>query len=162
MELNKREKEIAMQNIIMEPIGYVHNRVHVKKDTAWGEDVSAIVLKEEYCGGLRGLEDFSHAVILCYLDKAHYVREKHLCRRPQGREDMPVVGIFSQRTKDHPNTIGVTAVQILAVEECTLTVKGLDAMDGTPVLDIKPYYPVFDKREADVPEWVDRLMTQYF
>ena len=151
-----------MPGIIMEPVGFVQNVVHVKKDTAWGKDVSTIVLKEEYRGGLQGLEDFSHAVILTYLDKANYVREKHLRRRPQGREDMPVVGIFSQRTKDHPNTIGVTSVQILSVGENTLTVKGLDAMDGTPVLDIKPYYPVFDKREATVPEWVHILMTQYF
>ena len=75
---------------------------------------------------------------------------------------MPLVGIFSQRGKDRPNTIGVTAVEIISVEEQFITVRGLDAIDGTPVLDIKPYYPVFDKREAVVPEWVNRLMEDYF
>ena len=90
-------------------------------------------------GGLLGLEDFSHAILLCHLDKARYVREKHLQRRPRNRADMPRLGIFSQRTKDHPNTI-----------------------DGTPVLDIKPYYPVFDRRDATIPDWVDVLMENYF
>ena len=75
---------------------------------------------------------------------------------------MPLVGIFSQRGKDRPNTIGVTAVEIISVEERFITVRGLDAIDGTQVLDIKPYYPVFDKREAVVPEWVNRLMEDYF
>lgn len=75
---------------------------------------------------------------------------------------MPLLGIFSQRTKDHPNPIGVTTVEILAVSENSITVRGLDALNGTPVLDIKPYFPVFDKREAKTPDWVDVLMDQYF
>ena len=151
-----------MQNIIMQPIGYVKNDVQNKKDTAWGTDISTIMLETEFCGGLLGLEAFSHVLVLCYLDKAKYVKENHLQRRPQGRDDMPIVGIFSQRTKDHPNTIGVTSVQIVSVDEKSITLKGLDAIDGTPVLDIKPYYPIFDKKEATVPEWVNRLMEHYF
>lgn len=151
-----------MQDIIMHPIGYVKNCVQEKKNTAWGEDISAIELDAQYTQGLTGLESFSHALILTYLDKAKYCPEKHLRRRPQGREDMPVVGIFSQRTKDRPNQIGVTTVQILSVSDKTLLVKGLDAIHGTPVLDIKPYFPVFDKRDAQTPEWVDILMKNYF
>ena len=76
--------------------------------------------------------------------------------------NMPLVGIFSQRGKNRPNQIGITSVEIIAVTDDTLVVKGLDAVDGTPVLDIKPYYPVYDKKEATVPEWVDRLMEHYF
>ena len=151
-----------MQELIMHPIGHVRNQVQEKKDTQWGKDISVIELEEEYRFGLTGLEGFSHALVLTCLDKAKYRPEKHLMRRPQGREDMPVVGIFSQRTKDRPNRIGVTAVQILAVEETRLQVIGLDAIDGTPVLDIKPYFPVFDKRDARTPEWVDILMKEYF
>ena len=83
-------------------------------------------------------------------------------RRPQNRDDMPLVGIFSQRGKDRPNTIGMTSVKLVSVGQNTLTVKGLDAIDGTPVLDIKPYYPVYDKKDAVVPEWVNRLMEHYF
>lgn len=146
----------------MRHVGTVHNAVEAKKDAAWGEDVSEIVLEEEYCGGLSGLQDFSHAIIVYYLDKAAYNPERHLKRRPQNREDMPLVGIFSQRAKDRPNGIGITAVQIVSVDECSLTIKGLDAIDGTPVLDIKPYYPQYDQKDAHVPEWVTRLMKDYF
>ena len=148
--------------IVMEPIGYVKNEVKDKKDVAWGDDSSTIVLEEHYASGIKGLEDFSHVIILYYLDKAKYDREKHLQRRPQNREDMPLVGIFSQRGKDRPNQIGITSVQVVSVLNDRLEVKGLDAIDGTPVLDIKPYYPVYDRKDASVPEWVDRLMEHYF
>ena len=151
-----------MQDIVMKPIGYVQNDIENKKDVSWGNDVSTIMLNEEYYSGLYGLEDFSHVTILYYLDQAIFDRTKHLQRRPQNRDDMPLVGIFSQRGKDRPNQIGMTSVQIVSVTDQCLTVKGLDAIDGTPVLDIKPYYPVYDKKDAKVPEWVQRLMEHYF
>ena len=149
-------------NIVMKPIGFVRNEVINKKDVSWGNDSSLIVLEEQYKSGLKGLKDFSHAIILFYLDKAKYEKEKHLQRRPQNRDDMPLIGIFSQRGKDRPNQIGMTSVEIVSVSDDTLVVKGLDAVDGTPVLDIKPYYPVYDRKDASVPEWVDRLMEHYF
>ena len=74
---------------------------------------------------------------------------------------MPFVGIFAQRGKDRPNQIGMTVVEVLSVSDDRVTVRGLDAVDGTPVLDLKPYYPVYEKRDAIVPEWVDRLMEHY-
>ncbi|MBO4844842.1 MAG: tRNA (N6-threonylcarbamoyladenosine(37)-N6)-methyltransferase TrmO [Lachnospiraceae bacterium] len=151
-----------MDKIVMTPVGKVVNEVANRKDTSWGDDISSIVLDEQYVSGLKGLEDFSHAIILFYLDKAEYIKEKHLQRRPQNRDDMPLVGIFSQRGKDRPNKIGMTSVEIISVTDDTLVVKGLDAVDGTPVLDIKPYYPAYDKKEATVPEWVERLMEHYF
>ncbi|RKM55750.1 tRNA (N6-threonylcarbamoyladenosine(37)-N6)-methyltransferase TrmO [Butyrivibrio sp. X503] len=117
--------------IEMKSIGYVRNEVKDRKDVSWGEDTSSIVLEKQYYSGLKGLEDFSHVIILYHLDKAKFEKDKHLQRRPQNREDK-------------------------------LVVKGLDAVDGTPVLDIKPYYPVYDKKDASVPEWVDRLMEHYF
>ena len=151
-----------MDEITMRPVGVVRNQVAVKKDQFWGTDISVIELMEEFRGGLTGLQEFSHAIILCHLDKAGYLPEKHLIRRPRNRADMPLLGIFSQRTKDHPNQIGITTVEILSVSETTVTVKGLDALDGTPVLDIKPYFPVFDRRDARTPQWVDILMENYF
>lgn len=151
-----------MSDIIMTPIGRVKNHVADRKDAAWGEELSSVILEEQYASGLKGLEDFSHAVILFYLDQAKYQQEKHLQRRPRNREDMPLVGIFSQRGKDRPNRIGMTSVEIISVTEDTLVVKGLDAVNGTPVLDIKPYYPAYDRKDAAVPEWVNRLMEHYF
>ncbi|EWM53671.1 tRNA (N6-threonylcarbamoyladenosine(37)-N6)-methyltransferase TrmO [Ruminococcus flavefaciens] len=151
-----------MENFIMSPVGTVKNNVHEKKDISWGVDISTIEIKAEFISGLKGLEDFSHCIILFYLDQANYECEKHLQRRPQNRSDMPLVGIFSQRSKDRPNKIGITAVEIVSVSDDELVVKGLDAVDGTPVLDIKPYYPVYDKKDASVPEWADCLMKNYF
>ena len=151
-----------MKEIMIKPIGYVRNEVHEKKDISWGKDISFIELEEAYHTGLKGLEKFSHAIVLFYLDQAEYIRDKHLQGHPQERSDMPLVGIFSQRGKDRPNRIGLTSVEIISVSNSTLAVKSLDAINGTPVLDIKPYFPVYDKKDAKTPEWVDRLMEQYF
>jgi tRNA-Thr(GGU) m(6)t(6)A37 methyltransferase TsaA len=86
-----------------------------------------------------------------------------LVRRPQERADMPEVGIFAQRAKHRPNPIGITAVELIERRGPVLVVKGLDAIDGTPVLDIKPYVPAFDSRPtAVVPRWLERLMEKYF
>jgi len=76
---------------------------------------------------------------------------------------MPQIGIFAQRARHRPNPIGITAVRLIGVEGRVLSVRGLDAIDGTPVLDIKPYFPVYDHDSgAVVPEWVERLMKGYF
>ncbi len=88
---------------------------------------------------------------------------KHLVRHPRDRDDMPEVGIFAQRARYHPNSLGITAVKVLGVEDNVLRVKGLDAIDGTPVLDIKPYAPVYDGvLQPEVPVWFIRLMQGYF
>ena len=74
-----------------------------------------------------------------------------------------MLGVFAQRGRMRPNPVGVTAVAIARLEPGRLTVRGLDAVNGTPVLDIKPYVPVFDRVEgARTPEWIDRLMVGYF
>ena len=143
-------------------IGKVHNSVIEQTDTDWGKIVSGIVLEESLKPGLTGLEEFSHVLILTYLDQALFQIEKHLLRRPQGRVDMPMIGIFSQRAKDRPNPIGVTACEIVKIEGNILYVRGLDAINGTPVLDIKPYYPVYDQKTVETPAWVDFLMSEYF
>ncbi len=103
-----------MNGLIMTPIGYVKNEVINKKHSLWGEDLSTIILDEQYTNGLTGLEGFSHAVILFYLDQARYERERHLLRRPRNRDDMPMVGIFAQRAKDRPSQIGMTSVEIVS------------------------------------------------
>ncbi len=144
-------------------IGYVENDVSEQTDLKWGNIKSKIKLANEYVGGLTGLENFSHAIILTYLHEAKFIQEKHLERRPRNLPDMPLIGIFSQRAKDRPNPIGLTSVKIIEVLADTLLVEGLDAINGTPVLDIKPYYPQYDKvGNAIIPEWVNRLMENYF
>jgi tRNA-Thr(GGU) m(6)t(6)A37 methyltransferase TsaA len=149
--------------IELTPIGYVTSPITDKVDENWGDVISRIVLKPDYAEALSGLEGFSHAIILTYLHQAHYEKQKHLKRRSRELENMPKVGIFSQRAKDRPNPIGITAVKIVSVGHNYLEVKGLDVIDSTPVLDIKPYFPQYDRIESPtVPEWVDNLMDKYF
>lgn len=151
------------QKMTISPIGNVQCDIDEPMDNNWGNIVSRIVLEPEYRGALRGLTDFSHALVICYLHRACYKPSKHLQRRPRGDESLPMVGIFSQRVKDRPNPLGVSAVEIVDVGDDYLQVRGLDAIDATPVVDIKPYFPQFDQIEAPtVPEWVDRLMQGYF
>ena len=152
-----------MKEIKLTPIGFVSSPITKQTDENWGRIISRIVLQPGYIGALYGLEEFSHAIIITYLHQAKYEKEKHLQRRPRGLESMPKIGIFSQRAKDRPNPIGITAVKIVNVGDNYLEVQGLDAIDHTPVLDIKPYYPHYDKIDAsEVPEWVNRLMENYF
>ena len=152
-----------MGKIELNPIGYVVSPVSEKVDENWGGVISRILLQPEYAGTLLGLRDFTHAIIITYLHQAHYEKEKHMQRRPRDLESMPKVGIFSQRAKDRPNPIGITAVKIIDAGDDYLEIQGLDAINDTPVLDIKPYFPQYDKVDASVvPEWVNRLMENYF
>jgi tRNA (adenine37-N6)-methyltransferase len=147
----------------IEPIGVVESSVKDPVDEAWGSVTSKVILRPEYAPGLLGLDAFSHVIVVTYLHQASFDPSRHLQRRPRGLEQMPNVGIFSQRAKDRPNYLGVTAVKLLAVGEKDITVRGLDAIDGTPVIDIKPYYPQFDRiPSARVPDWVHELMKGYF
>ncbi|MCP4897781.1 MAG: tRNA (N6-threonylcarbamoyladenosine(37)-N6)-methyltransferase TrmO [bacterium] len=152
-----------MGQIQVQPIGYVSSAATEAVDVNWGQVVSRIDLEEQYRGGLQGLDQFSHALVVTYLHGASFELDQHLKRRPRDLASMPEVGIFSQRAKHRPNPIGVTAVEIVAVSEASIEVRGLDAIDGTPVLDIKPYYPHYDRvGEATVPQWVNDLMEGYF
>ena len=151
------------QTMTLKSVGHVVSPVENMVDEKWGRVISKIVLLPEYAGGLDGLDGFSHAIVVTYLHRAKYERPLHLKRRPRGLESMPLVGIFSQRAKDRPNPIGITAVKLVRVGADYLEVQGLDAINGTPVLDIKPYFPLYDRIAAPrTPEWVDELMQGYF
>ena len=147
--------------ICMEPIGYVENDINSPIDLGWAKVESSIVLREDLTPALSGLSEFSHIVVIFWMHQAKSMIT--LVRKPQNRKDMPDVGVLAQRAKHRPNPIGITAVQLLKINGCSIVVRGLDAINGTPVLDIKPYYPDYDCRpEARVPEWVSRLMVDYF
>ncbi len=145
------------------PIGYVRSPVSEPVDEGWGDSEATIVVEPALRPGLRGLADFSHLVVVTYLHKASFDPERHLVRRPRGLEEMPAVGIFAQRAKDRPNPLGITCVRLVAVVDEGVRVRGLDTIDGTPVLDLKPYYPQYDAPpDARVPDWVEVLMRGYF
>lgn len=146
-----------------EPIGTVVSPVREGVDAGWGGVLAEVHVRSDLAGGLRGLAEFSHAVILFYMHEATFDLSRDLARRPRERADLPLTGIFAQRAKHRPNPIGLTAVEIVSVDGAVLRVRGLDAIDGSPVLDIKPYVPAFDRREgARVPAWMTGILEGYF
>ena len=146
------------------PIGTVRCAVTEMSQGGWAKIDSEIHLEAQYARGLQGLEGFSHVIVVFFLDRAQgFDPARQLLRRPRGMEDMPEVGVFAQRTKFRPNPIGVTAVKLLGIAGNVVTVRGLDALDGTPVLDLKPYLPPFDRvDEVKTPPWVGHVMEGYF
>ncbi len=147
----------------LEPIGVVRSPVTEPVDENWGSVVSEIHLSKDLAPGLTGIDEFSHVLVLFLMHEATFEPSRHLVRRQRERADMPMTGIFAQRARHRPNPIGVTAVRLLGFHDNVLRVQGLDAIDGTPVLDVKPYLPAFDRVEnPTTPGWVDRLMEGYF
>jgi tRNA-Thr(GGU) m(6)t(6)A37 methyltransferase TsaA len=100
--------------------------------------LSQIVIDDRLIEALEGIEDFSHLFVLFWLYKVEKEERKILKVHPRGREDLPLLGVFATRTMHRPNPIGLTLVELVTVERNILTVRGLDAFDGTPVLNIKP------------------------
>ena len=151
---------MAIAKVEFEVIGFVHNGREDPTDTHWDIE-STIVLDPRFADGLLGLEEYSHAIIVFYMERDD-PEPSTMRQRPRLRDDMPYVGVFAARGRMRPNRIGITAVEVLAVEADRVRVRALDALNGTPVLDIKPYVPAIDRRNATVPEWADRLLQDYF
>ena len=150
--------------ITCNPIGTVKCAVNEMSQGGWSKVDSEIHLEPGLAGGLQGLEGFSHVIVVYFLDRAQgFDSAQQLMRKPRGREDMQAVGVFAQRTKYRPNPLGITAVQLTGIAGNVLKVRGLDALDSTPVLDIKPYMPPFDRMEdVRMPPWVGAFMDGYF
>ena len=149
--------------ITFTPIATVKNSRLVPKDDFWGEIVSEIELADWIpVEAFDGISEFSHLEIIYYFDKVD-PKDIVFSGRPRGNPEYPHVGIFCMRKKDRPNPIGLCTVELLEHSGRIITVKNLDAIDGTPVLDIKPVYKEFQpKGEIRQPEWVSDLMKDYW
>lgn len=148
---------------IVKPVGVVRSSRSQPDDDYWDAETATIELLEPFGErAVAGLETFSHCIVLYVFDRASW-DESRMSRRPRGNPDWPEVGIFAQRAKDRPNQLGVTVCRILSVEGKSLRVAGLDAIDGTPVVDIKPWMVEFGPRgEVSQPEWASELMKDYW
>jgi tRNA-Thr(GGU) m(6)t(6)A37 methyltransferase TsaA len=145
-------------NMSLIPIGAVrsplkeptYQRLNLK------EIISDIIIDESLTEALNGLEGFSHIIVLYWMHLA--TREKkRLKTHPMGRQDVPPQGLFATRSPNRPNPLGKTTVRLLERKGNVLRVQGLDAIDGTPVIDIKPYMPGYDSAtDATTPDWVVR------
>ncbi|GAB0155182.1 SAM-dependent methyltransferase [Chryseobacterium sp. Alg-005] len=149
--------------IELSPIGFVRNSRSKPIDDDWNEIISEIELAEDIPDeALSGLSDFSHLEIIFYFNLVN--PEKIVFSGyPRGNTEYPKMGIFGQRKKDRPNQIGLTTVELLKCENRKITVKHLDAINGTPILDIKPVFREFQvKSEIKQPDWVGDLMKNYW
>ena len=150
----------------LSPIGWVHSSEKGPREDYWGDIVSRIVLDQDAFSpeSLAGLSEFSHVEVLFHL---HGVNQNSVVtgrRHPRGNVQWPEVGIFAQRAKRRPNRIAATICRLLSVQGLTLTVRGLDALDGSPVLDIKPVFAEFipERSSIEQPEWSHEMMAKYF
>ena len=145
------------------PIGRVRSSRTKPEDDRWDEESSQIELIAPIDSrSLLGLASFTHCIVVYVFDQASWDESK-MSRHPRGNIDWPEVGIFAQRAKDRPNRLGVTVCRILEVDGSTIRVAGLDAIDGTPVVDIKPWMDEFGPRgEVSQPSWSSELMKDYW
>ena len=146
------------------PIGTVENaRTDVQQTDNWGAVRSTITIDERFGDAcLQGLEGFSHVEVLFIFDQLPEGGDHAEPRPYRGRPDLPPVGVFAGRGPRRPNRIGVTCCAIESVRGRELTVVGLDAVSGTPVIDLKPAMVEFRPEHLEQPEWVSRFMSEYF
>jgi len=145
-------------------VAFVRSERSVVEDDAWDSVAASIVLADGIPDdALDGLADFSHAEILFVLDRIAASDVVFGTRHPRGNPNWPRVGIFAQRGRNRPNRLGATIVRILGVDQRAIRVTGLDAVDGTPVVDIKPMIREFLPRgEVRQPAWATELMKTYW
>ena len=153
-----KEPFTDVQDVTLRPIGVVRNGVKEPPADGWSEVKSRVVIRPEYEEALLGLEAWSHIVVLFWphLIPAEILGSK-LRLHPRDDPENPLQGVLATRSQIRFNPLLMTAVRVLGIKGNVIRVKGLDAIDGSPVLDVKPYMPRFDSvPEATMPEWVTR------
>ncbi len=152
-------------SIVLEPIGMVSGGREVPVDDDWGKSRARLELDANRFTpeALAGLSDFSHLEVVYYFDRVRQDEVVTGARHPRGRADWPLVGIFAQRGKNRPNRLGVSICKVVSVAGLAVEVEGLDAIAGTPILDIKPVLAGFLPRgELREPPWATELMKDYW
>ncbi len=146
----KNTKEIRLR-----PIGFAKNNIKKPRFGNFANEISEIILNKKFIKALNGIDNYSHLIIVYWMDK---IKSYDIIHRPQGNPSVPVVGIFACRCAQRPNPIAISIVKLVEHKGNKIKVKGLDALNDTPVIDIKPYWPQYDKvGNEKIPEWVDKL-----
>ncbi len=122
----------------------------------WKDVITDLIIHDRYKDALSGLSEYSHLIVIYWM---HDVKTCDIRHVPQGKVgEVPEVGIFACRCPQRPNPIGVSTAEVLSIKNAVITVRSLDVIDGTPILDIKPYTPQYDAiANAKVPDWVNKL-----
>lgn len=151
-------------NIQLASIAYVKNSRKEMVDDHWSSIISEIELAENIISeALEGIEDFSHLEVIFYMDKVKDEKAIAQYRHPRNNTALPKLGTYAQRNKSRPNKLGLTTVELIERKARTLIVKNLDAIDGTPILDIKPVMIEFQPQGIiRQPEWTKEIMKNYW
>lgn len=152
-------------DIKLQAIGFVQNQRKDIVDDNWGAIESTIEIDSNLFDdeALLGINHFSHVEVVFYMDRVTQSKISTGSRHPRNDSKLPKYGILAQRGKNRPNTLGVSFAKVVSIDGFTLTVLGLDAIDGTPVLDIKPCFEAFlPQGEIKQPDWVHSLMSNYY
>lgn len=150
--------------IELEAIAFVSNERSAAEDDHWGTVVSTIELAEHIpTEALDGIDAFSHLEVIFYMNQVPDEKAIARTRHPRNVASLPRIGTYAQRNKSRPNKLGLTTVELVRREGRVVIVKGLDAIDGTPILDIKPVLIAFEpKGEIVEPEWPKVIMEKYW
>ncbi len=155
----------SMESLTFMPIGWVVSGRHEVRDDGWEQVESVIELDAGRFGpeALLGLEEFSHLEVIFFMHRVRPEKIHSGARRPRNNPAWPRMGIFAQRAKNRPNPIGTTVCRLRAVEGLRIRLTGLDAVVGSPVLDLKPWFRELAPRgEIRQPAWVEELMKNYW
>lgn len=163
--------------IQLKPVGIIKNQ---SKDPSWGntlgkldwqarsaimkkqsESISELVIDAGLDGILDGIEDFSHIMVLYWAHLAPVKRRSVTKVRPIGNKNFPLVGVFATHSPVRPNPVLATVVNLIERRGNVLKVTGLDALDGSPILDIKPYQPYQEPKDTRVPDWMKKIHDEF-
>jgi tRNA-Thr(GGU) m(6)t(6)A37 methyltransferase TsaA len=151
--MNENENNIRIQSI-----GFVRNEFESEIPQGYEDSFSEIIIYEDLTEGLHKIDENSHIVVVFWMDRIEEKERNIMKMHPKGREDLPLLGVFATRSPRRPNPMGIRAVKLVERDKNILNVKGLDALNGTPVLDIKPYSRKHDLvADAKTPWWVKRF-----
>jgi tRNA-Thr(GGU) m(6)t(6)A37 methyltransferase TsaA len=150
-----------MPDAVFSPVGAVRNTVKEPQMGGWESVESRIVVRRELADALDGLEGYSHVFILFWFHRVPEQERGAIRIHPRGDPALPLLGVFATRTQLRPNPIGMSIVPLLSRKGNVLCVRGLDAIDGTPVLDVKPYIPHYDSvPQATIPAWASEVASR--
>ena len=142
-----------LPGITMKAIGFVRNEIKQPEKRDCKDVISEIVIDDSLTEALDNLDEFSHIIVIYWMHQSTGSAPKKV--HPKGNPEHPLMGVFATRSPSRPNPVGKATVRLLQRQGNILKVKGLDAIDGTPVIDIKPYIPGYDSvKRAKAPSWV--------
>jgi len=153
------EELIPTEPVGLKPIGIVRNGVREPRMEGWEGLLSDIIIRKNLTDALDGIEGYSHVIVLFHLHKVPDEQRGRTQCHPRGDPRYPLQGVFATRTQNRPNPVGISVVKLVKRRRNVLRVRGLDAINATPVLDIKPYIPNYDvPPDARVPDWVSQAL----